>query len=97
MIVEQIAGQSVTVISQNFKQLSKVEQSNTRQEIIKTQALWQQIQSVFSEHEVTSNILQDFKHNPNDEIVQAIFRHQLSVKMKDNSKLRTQLTYILSS
>ena len=103
MLTETIAKDSVLLISGHMPTIlgsslgSSIDLTkNTQIEHFKRASnLWTCIKKEFQKTEVAQNILLDLEKTPSNEIVQAIFRHQLSTHLKKDDDFAWHVEQIL--
>lgn len=65
------------------------------QQLKRAKSLWHCIKTEFERFEISRNIAIDLEVTPNNEIVQAIFRHQLSRRLKQDDNFASDVEQIL--
>lgn len=99
MLVEIIARDAVYLLSTNTlkNRGEAIKDPNQTQEqtCSKSKQLWEQIQLICSQNNRFGGIVQDFIRTPDNEIVQAIFRHQLSKFLKEDKTLFKELRELI--
>lgn len=99
MLTETIAKDSVLLISGHMPTIlgSSIDLiKNTQIEHFKRASnLWTCIKKEFQKTEVAKNILLDLEKTPSNEIVQAIFRHQLSTHLKKDDDFAWRVEQLL--
>ena len=99
MITENIAKEAALLLS---KQLLHTLQDSTDgiksmhlEQFKRARSLWNYIKKEFQATEVARNIVLDMETTPDNEIVQAIFRHQLSKQLKKDDDFAWDVEQIL--
>ncbi len=93
MIIEDISRDAVLLISSCLAYGAESALNSEQKE--RGRSLWQHIQIEFQKYEFTKNLIEDIKTRPTDEIVNAIFRHQLSTRMKTDSDFAFNVEHLL--
>jgi len=98
VLVEIIAKDAVHLLSMNtHKKGQKAFQDlNQTQDQQYADQLWEHLQPISSKNYSLRLIIQDFIRAPDNEIVQAIFRHQLSKFLKEDKTLAKELKELIS-
>lgn len=93
MIIEDVSRDAVLLISSCLAYGSESVLNSEQTE--RGRSLWQHIQIEFQKYEITKNLIEDVKATPTDEIVHAIFRHQLSTRMKADNDFAFNVEHLL--